>query len=101
MVPTTAKEMLREEVIELLSCGLETRQEPVPATSAEAAQILDELAGVTILADKLIIAGYSLTAHGEHRCSECIYFRISARWCALPALDLPAERSWWCRLWRM
>ena len=93
---------MREQVCTLLQSGaLHTLQVPVPRTSQEAALIEAQLTSCTRLEDKLVIAGYSLTAHGERRCAECIYYQGSARWCSLPVINLPAEPDWWCRLWRI
>ena len=96
------RQAMRAKVSAMLQAGeLQTMQTPVPHTSQEAALIEAELMGCTSLEGKLFIAGYSLTAHGERRCAECIYYQASARWCALPAINLPAEPDWWCRLWRI
>ena len=93
---------MRAQVCALLqSEALHTLQAPVPQTSAEAALIEAALMDSTSIERKLVIAGYSLTAHEDRRCAECIYYQSAAHWCALPSIDLPAEPDWWCRLWRI
>ena len=92
---------MRARVRALLQSGLQTLQAPVPHTSQEAARIEAALADSTSLERKLVLAGYSTSSHGERRCAECIYYQGTARWCALPAINLPAEPDWWCRLWRI
>jgi hypothetical protein len=96
------RQEMRERVSALLSSGdLQTRQTPVPCDNQEAGRIEADLLNSVTLEDKLVIAGYSLVAHGEHRCAECMYYQVTTRWCILPAIDLPAEPEWWCRLWRI
>jgi len=93
---------MRTKVSALLqSEALQTLQEPVPQSSEEAARIEAELMENISIERKLVIAGYSTSAHGGRRCAECIYYQGSRRWCALPAINLPAEPDWWCRLWRI
>ena len=96
------RQAMRERVCALLLAeGLQTRQTPVPRDSQEAGSIEADLRNSVTLEDKLVIAGYSTAAHGEQRCAECMYYQVSTHWCVLPALDLPAEPDWWCRLWRI
>ncbi len=35
------------------------------------------------------------------RCQECIYYLPKRKWCDLPALPLPVEAHWYCRLWKL
>jgi hypothetical protein len=55
------------------------------------------------LNQKLIVSGFVDHPYGHEgrRCLECMYYRVHRKWCALPAIALPVEPEWWCRLWRI
>jgi hypothetical protein len=101
MISENRTEMRERVSALLLSDGLQTRQTPVPRNSQEASSIEADLMNSVTLEDKLVIAGYSAVAHGERRCAECMYYQVKSHWCVLPAINLPAEPDWWCRLWRI
>jgi hypothetical protein len=57
------------------------------------------------LVAKLVIAGF--TDHTievedmQQPCETCMYYKVHARFCDLPELQLPVEPEWSCRLWRI
>lgn len=98
---SNGQDSLRQQVTRLLAGGIATAREPVPQTSEEAREIIEALMGNTTLEHKLVTAGFALHPRDGQRCKECMYYRVTARWCVLPELNLPAEEDWWCRLWRI
>jgi hypothetical protein len=99
------EDALRGSIARKLSSGLATMTEPVPVDDADLAEIVNELREVprTDVDRKLVISGFVDHPYGDeaHRCLECMYYRVHRKWCALPAIALPVEPEWWCRLWRI
>ena len=91
----------------LLNYGIETAMEPFPKTQKEFLAVVDELAKLhkNDLLNRLVIGGFANHGVGEgedlQRCQECIYYLPHAKWCDLPALPIPVEPQWWCRLWKL
>ncbi len=96
---------LRNRIAMRLARGLATVTEPVPENSEQFRAILRELRELdpTDLEKKLTVAGFVAHPWGQdnRRCLECMYYQVHRKWCALPALALPVEPDWWCRLWRI
>ena len=96
---------LRSRIGNMLAQGLVTKTAPVPQSSQDLRAIVNELhdLGAGDLEKKLIISGFTDRPWGKDglSCRECIYYRTHSKWCALPALSLPVEPEWWCRLWRI
>ncbi len=96
---------LRARMAQLLADGLQTQTTPMPTDTREHDALVDRCAALARddLVGKLVLTGWTGQPQGEDgmRCQECMYFLVHRRWCDLPALDLPAEPDWWCRLWRI
>jgi hypothetical protein len=96
----------RDTIRAMLEGGLETETYPRADTHEEVRAIIGRLrtAGGA-LAEKLVVGGFTLTpvAHGgiEQLCQTCMYYQVHRRYCELPALDVPVEPEWSCRLWRI
>ncbi|HEY4016878.1 MAG TPA: hypothetical protein VGM06_26275 [Polyangiaceae bacterium] len=99
------EDALRGTIAGRLSGGLATTTEPVPADGEEFDAIVRDLREVPRddVERKLVISGFVDHPQGEEgrRCLECMYYRVHRKWCALPAIGLPVEPEWWCRLWRI
>jgi hypothetical protein len=99
------EDALREKIANILAGGLATTTEPVPEDSEGLRAILSELAEIDPgdLEKKLVVSGFvdHPCDKDDHRCLECMYYRVHRKWCALPTLALPVEPEWWCRLWRI
>ena len=89
----------------LLATDLKTTIEPFPQTDKEFAEIVRDIRRLDPrdIEGKLIAAGFLNHPNGrdQMRCRECNYYLIRRKWCDLPAIALPVEPDWWCRLWRI
>jgi hypothetical protein len=96
---------IRAEMTRLMAEGLKTQTEPMPETSKEFAQLLDQCRDLEAddVVGKMVLTGWIDQPYGpdKMRCQECMYYLVHRKWCDLPELDLPAEPEWWCRLWRI
>jgi hypothetical protein len=96
---------LREKIRRRLATGLRTQFEPVPRDHREFEAIVRELGELANeqLDEKLTLAGFLDKPYGRdrQRCHDCMYYLVHRKWCALPALAVPVEPDWWCRLWRV
>jgi hypothetical protein len=99
------EDALRGAIAGKLSGGLATMTEPVPCNDEEFAAIVRDLREVSRddVERKLVVSGFVDHPYGDEgrRCLECMYYRVHKKWCALPAIALPVEPEWWCRLWRI
>ena len=96
----------RDTIRALLEGGLETEAFPRADTHDQVRAIIGRLRTADEeLANRLVIGGFTLTPieHGgiEQACQTCMYYQVHRRYCELPALDLPVEPTWSCRLWRI
>lgn len=99
------EDKLRDEIGAMMADGLETITEPFPKNHFLFDAIVNQVAEVPKenVKRKLILSGFIDHPYGEDqdRCKECIYYLSNRKWCDLPALDLPVEPEWWCRLWKI
>ncbi|MER8691987.1 hypothetical protein NKI77_07385 [Mesorhizobium opportunistum] len=102
----TNDENVAGQIRSLLAGGLKTEVFPRADDQDSVAEILGRLrgAGGDITAG-LVIAGFTLqpVEHGgiEQACETCMYYLVHRRFCELPALAVPVEPQWSCRLWRI
>ncbi len=107
----TGDNSLRTVLRVMLQSGLKTEIEPRAYTSEEVIHLVARLRSLsaTAFAEKLTIAGFTLTPyappHSEddlsQSCETCMYYVTHRRFCELPELNLPVEKDWSCRLWRI
>ncbi|MEO5764577.1 MAG: hypothetical protein ABIR52_04645 [Casimicrobiaceae bacterium] len=54
---------------------------------------------------RLAVAGFTRQPYDadgiSQSCETCMYYLRHRRFCELPALALPVEAQWSCRLWRI
>ncbi|WP_372758691.1 hypothetical protein [Litorivivens sp.] len=105
-------DILRHQIGIILREGI-TTDTTLPADDKAWQAIVDKLkhAGKNNLLALLEIGGFSDHSRGDAgsmedgemilRCKECIYFLPKRKWCDLPALPLPVEPEWYCKLWKL
>ena len=98
---------LRKQMADLLASDLKTEVWPRAETGDDVNAIVNRLQNEAgdDLVKKLVIAGftdYTIVADDlEQPCETCMYYKIHAKFCDLPELQLPVEPEWSCRLWRI
>jgi len=99
------EDKLRDEIGAMMADGLITITEPFPENHFLFDAIVNQVSKVPKenVKRKLVLSGFIDHPYGESedRCKECIYYLVNRKWCDLPALDLPVEPDWWCRLWKI
>jgi hypothetical protein len=99
--------LLRLRIGKLLIGGMKTEMFPFPRDQIEFEGLIGRLADLPKddLISRLDVGGFA--AHSveinsvSQRCQECIYYLPHRKWCDLPALPVPVEPGWWCRLWKI
>ncbi len=87
--------------------SMKTEMYPFPHVQMEFHGIIDRLVALPKddLVSRLNIGGFAtfpVQIDGvTQRCQECIYYLPHRKWCDLPALPVPVETGWWCRLWKI
>jgi len=107
----TGDDNLRTHLSARLQSGLKTEVEPRGYTSEEITRITVRLQRLssTALDEKLAVAGFTLIPYApphsdddlQQSCETCMYYVTHRRFCELPELNLPVEKDWSCRLWRI
>lgn len=107
----TGDNSLRTVLRVMLQSGLKTEIEPRAYTSEEVIRLVTHLRSLspTAFAEKLTVAGFTLFPYippdvGDdlpQSCETCMYYVTHRRFCELPELNLPVEKDWSCRLWRI
>ena len=110
-MPAVEEDLLRQNLKSLLEQGLPTEVEPRAYTSEEINAIVHRLQslGSEQYREKIQIAGFTVNPYqlpdGDEdivqSCETCMYFGTHRRFCELPELELPVEKDWSCRLWRI
>jgi hypothetical protein len=107
---TIADDALRVVLADHLNKGLKTEIEPRAYSHEEIIQIVTRLQALAEddYINKLVYAGSTTTPYNpgadeddDQACETCMYFLVHRRFCELPELMLPVEKSWSCRLWRI
>lgn len=109
---TLSDDILRHQIGIVLQAGIET-DTSLPENAQDWQRTLDALekTGTNELLPLLEIGGFANHALGDKgnmedgemilRCQECIYYLPKRKWCDLPALPLPVEPEWYCKLWKL
>lgn len=105
------EDLLRKNLKSLLEQGLPTEVEPRAYTSEKINSIVHRLQSLASdkYREKLQIAGFTVKPYqlrdGDEEivqsCETCMYYVTHRRFCELPELELPVEKEWSCRLWRI
>jgi hypothetical protein len=97
----------RAELAALMKNGLRTEVRPRADDQEAIAAVVRRLGALAPDDDagKLTIAGFTDYPYRhddlEQSCETCMYYLVHRRFCDLPALMLPVEPGWSCRLWRI
>lgn len=109
---TLSDDILRQQINCVLQAGIET-DTSLPESAQDWQRTLDALerADKNQLLPLLEIGGFANHSLGDTgsmedgemilRCQECIYYLPKRKWCDLPALPLPVEPDWYCKLWKL
>ena len=109
---TLSDDILRQQINCVLQAGIET-DTSLPESAQDWQRTLDALerADKNQLLPLLEIGGFANHSLGDNgsmedgemilRCQECIYYLPKRKWCDLPALPLPVEPDWYCKLWKL
>lgn len=109
---TLSDDILRQQINCVLQAGIETDTR-LPESAQDWQRTLDALerADKNQLLPLLEIGGFANHSLGDNgsmedgemilRCQECIYYLPKRKWCDLPALPLPVEPDWYCKLWKL
>ncbi len=109
---TLSDDILRHQIGCVLQAGIETDTR-LPESAQDWQRTLDALERTdkNDLLPLLEIGGFANHSLGDTgsmedgemilRCKECIYYLPKRKWCDLPALPLPVEPDWYCKLWKL
>ncbi len=109
---TLSDDILRHQINCILQAGIKTDTK-LPESAQDWQKTLEALekADKNTLLPLLEIGGFANHSLGDSgsmedgkmilRCQECIYYLPKRKWCDLPALPLPVEPDWYCKLWKL
>lgn len=86
---------------------MQTEAEPRAYSHEEILEIVGRMQDIaeSDYDNKVTIAGFTLKLYGdeddEQAYETCMYYKVHRKFCELPALMLPVEPEWSCRLWRI